>query len=202
MKYERTRPAGCVLFVCFLNDCSIFACMKKEGFILVIRGVVSAAIFMLFLCGCVRDREEGAFLREGDMLPEFEAVMSDGSCVSGEMLRKQVSCIVFFNTSCPDCRKELPSIQRLYDGYASKGVSFAVISRSEGYSSVMDYWRENGLEMPFSAQDTRHVYSLFANSGIPRVYMSGKDGIIRHVFADNPVPSYDELESALSGLLQ
>ena len=89
--------------------------MKKEGFILVIRGVVSAAVFMLFLCGCVRDREEGAFLREGDMLPEFEAVMSDGSCVSGVMLRKQVSCIVFFNTSCPDCRKELPSIQRLYD---------------------------------------------------------------------------------------
>lgn len=169
---------------------------------MVIRGVVSAAVFMLFLCGCIRDREEGAFLREGDMLPEFEAVMSDGSCVSGEMLRKRVSCIVFFNTSCPDCRKELPSIQRLYDGYASKGVSFAVISRSEGYSSVMDYWSRNGLEMPFSAQDTRHVYSLFANSGIPRVYMSGKDGIIRHVFADNPVPSYDELESALSELLQ
>ncbi len=176
--------------------------MKKKGRILGIGAVLSAAVFMFFLCGCISDREEGAFLREGDMLPDFEAVMSDGSCVSGAMLRKRVSCIVFFNTSCPDCRKELPSIQRLYDGYASKGASFAVISRCEGYSSIMDYWGKNGLEMPFSAQDTRRLYSLFANSGIPRVYMSGKDGIIRHVFADNPVPSYDELEAALSGLLQ
>lgn len=111
--------------------------MKKKGRILGIGAVLSAAVFMFFLCGCISDREEGAFLREGDMLPDFEAVMSDGSCVSGEMLRKRVSCIVFFNTSCPDCRKELPSIQRLYDGYASKGASFAVISRCEGYSSII-----------------------------------------------------------------
>lgn len=175
-----------------------------KNFSRILSGIVCAAssfCFAVCVVGCIKEREKGADLGVGDVIPDFEVTMSDGSVVSGEDLRQGVSCIVFFNTSCPDCRAELPEIQRLHDEYALKGVSFALISRSESMDDVEGYWAANGLEMPFSAQETRHVYSLFAKSGIPRVYMSEKGGIIRHVFADNPVPAYDELKSALSGLM-
>ncbi len=163
--------------------------------------VIVSALVLSCMSGCVIDRkEDGADLCAGDRLPDFEVIMNDGSTVSSAGLSESVSCIVFFNSSCPDCRKTLPDVQKLYDNYSQKGVSFAVISRSESYDDVRSYWNENGFEMPFSAQDTRLVYSLFASSGIPRVYISGKDGIIRYVFTDSPVPSYDDLSAALSAL--
>lgn len=151
--------------------------------------------------GCVIDRNEpGAAIGAGDRIPYFEVVMNDGSTVSSDGLAGSISCIVFFNSSCQDCRKTLPNVQKLYDDYSRKGVSFAVISRSESKESVTSYWKENGFTMPFSAQNTREVYSLFANSGIPRIYISDRDGIVRYVFTDSPVPSYDELKSSLAAL--
>ena len=53
--------------------------------------------------------------------------------------------------------------------------------------------------MPYSAQEDRSVYEKFAKTRIPRIYIS-KDGIIRHIFTDDPVPSYDDLKSPLDEL--
>lgn len=198
-----SAPLFRIFTLLFVNQVFILFSVMKN-FSRILSGIVCAAsafCFAVCVVGCIKEREKGADLGVGDVIPDFEVTMSDGSVVSGEDLRQGVSCIVFFNTSCPDCRAELPEIQRLHDEYALKGVSFALISRSESMDDVADYWAANGLEMPFSAQETRHVYSLFAKSGIPRVYMSEKGGIIRHVFADNPVPAYDELKSALYGLM-
>jgi hypothetical protein len=55
--------------------------------------------------------------------------------------------------------------------------------------------------MPYSPQAERAVYSLFANSLIPRVYISDPSGTVRYIFTDNPVPSHDEIASALEQLL-
>ncbi|MDE6148026.1 MAG: TlpA family protein disulfide reductase [Bacteroidales bacterium] len=157
--------------------------------------------FLFVLSGCINDKSEtGASLVVGDRLPDFEVVMNDGSVVSSEGLAGHVSCIVFFNTSCPDCRKTLPSVRRVYEEYWQKGVSFALISRSESEGDILPYWEENGFEMPFSAQETRYVYSLFADKGVPRIYISDRNGTIRYIFTDSPVPSYHELHAALDAL--
>ena len=63
------------------------------------------------------------------------------------------------------------------------------------------FWKREGLEMPFSAQETRDVYELFARTRIPRIYIS-KDGIIRHIYTDDPVPSYDDLKTALEDIIR
>ncbi len=160
-------------------------------------GIIVAVVMV---AGCVKDRERGADLKVGDALPDFEVVMSDGSVVTDEDLKGKVSMAVFFNTGCPDCQEELPVVQRIYDEYASKGVVFVLISREEGSDSISDYWEENGLEMAYSAQEDRSVYKKFAKSLIPRVYVNDRDGIIRYVFTDNPVPGYDELRSSLESL--
>lgn len=152
-------------------------------------------------CGCIKDMRRGTDLGAGDMLPSFEVIMDDGTVVSDESLSGSVSVVVFFHTSCPDCRQILPVIQRAYSEYSPEGVGFAVVSREESPDDVQDYWNANGLEMPFSGQNTRGVYELFAYTGIPRVYISDRDGIIRYVFTDDPVPSYDDVSSAVEALV-
>lgn len=150
---------------------------------------------------CIKERPTGADLKIGDMLPDFEITMNDRSVVTDDDLMEGLSVIMFFHTSCPDCQNALPVMQKIYDEYAPKGVPFVLISREELQQDVEFFWKREGLEMPFSAQETRDVYELFARTRIPRIYIS-KDGIIRHIYTDDPVPSYDDLKAALEDIIR
>lgn len=162
-----------------------------------IRLLVAVLISSLFV-SCINDDEIA--VREcaiGDRLPDFSVTMSDGTSVSGASLRETASLILFFHTSCPDCQQVLPIIQRIYDEYASAEIQFAFISREEDATTIATYWESQNFTMPYSAQANRNIYELFATSRIPRVYISDSEGIIRYIFTDNPVPTYEELASAL-----
>lgn len=59
------------------------------------------------------DVEEGTVdLQTGESIPVFSVVMDDGQIITSETLKGEVSLIVFFHTGCPDCRKELPVLQK------------------------------------------------------------------------------------------
>lgn len=147
-----------------------------KGFLEILMGLV-----ILAFTGCVNEGDEPAWsLQVGDRLPEFEITLNNGDVVTTESLRGSESVIVFFNTSCVDCRRELPEIQKLYNEFLmqNRPVRFICISREEGAASVAKFWEENNLTMPYSAQTDRRVYNLFASSGIPRLYEADKNLMI------------------------
>ena len=154
----------------------------------------------LILSSCIKEKQ-GEELTVGDRLPDFEVVMNDGSVVNDEILSGGVSVVMFFHTSCPDCQQALPRMQQIYDEYASKGVSFALISREDRAEDIEVYFNKKGLELPYSAQKDRKVYEMFAQSRIPRIYICEKGGIIRYIFTDDPVPSYDQLKSSIEDII-
>ena len=157
---------------------------------------------VLSFAGCINDKIEGTDLKVGDMIPEFSVVMDDGTAVSDQSLIGNVSFIMFFHTTCPDCQQTLPVVQDIYDIYAQNGVRFAIISRDEGQEEIKPYWAEQTYNMPYSAQTSRKVYNKFASSRIPRVYICDKDGIIRYIFTDDPIPTYDDLMYSLESLIR
>lgn len=141
-------------------------------------------LLLPLLCSCISDNEEQAWsLQPGDPLPEF-AVELNGIMISTDMLRGSKAVIVFFNTGCSDCRDALPKIQDAYDLAMSSGenVRYICISREEGEDAISRYWQENGLTLPYSAQTGRTVYNMFADSGIPRVYIANENLIIEKVY--------------------
>ena len=83
------------------------------------------SVFFIALCSCMAmvscisdgdDSDTGSIeLVAGDKLPVFSVTMNDGRVVTHESLRGKVSFIVFFNTGCKDCRRELPVIQQIYE---------------------------------------------------------------------------------------
>ena len=155
----------------------------------------------LILSSCIKDKNEED-LKVGERLPDFEVIMSDGTSVSDDALLGTVSLVMFFHTSCPDCQQALPRVQQLYDEYALKGVVFTLISREEVSSDIESYFTAHGLKMPYSAQNDRKVYEKFAKTRIPRIYINDKDGIIRYIYTDDPVPSYNELKSSIESLIR
>ena len=164
--------------------------------------ILSAIAVLAILTGCIKEKQTGADLTVGDRLPDFEVVMDDGTVVTDEILSESVSVVMFFHTSCPDCRQVLPQMQKVYDEYSSTDVRIILISREDPKESVESFWQENGLKMPYSAQNDRKVYEKFAATRIPRVYVNEKGGIIRYVFTDDPNPSYDEISNALENVIR
>lgn len=163
-------------------------------------GKFAIAILAAFLLNaCITDDPDSdRALAVGDALPEFSATLSDGSVLNSADMGNHTLVVVLFNTSCSDCREELPQIQKFYEesGKNSGGIVTVVISREENAAAISEYWEENGLSVPWSAQTDRKIYSMFANTGIPRVYAACRGIIIASWGPENP-PTADQLFKAV-----
>lgn len=144
--------------------------------------LVLFAVLIVCLSGCIGEKEEPEwYLLPGDVLPQFEVTTIDGRTVGSADSYSAELIIVFFNTTCPDCRKELPVLQRQYEENLKlpegERSIYICISREEGAADVERYWTENNLTLPVSPQRDRRIYSMFASIGIPRIFFA-KDGLI------------------------
>ena len=166
------------------------------------RRILASLSILIGLCGCIKEKRNGHEISVGDHIPDFEVMMSDGTIVTDASLNGAVSIIMFFHTSCPDCRQTLPVVQEIYDRYVEKGVKFVLISREQAKEEIETFWAENSLTMPYSSQSSREVYSLFAQSRIPRIYISDRNGTIKTIFTDDPLPSIIDIETALNSIIE
>ena len=109
------------------------------------------------------------------------------------------SLILFFHTSCPDCARTIPVVQKAYERFAGQ-IRFVAISRAQNADEIKSWWKEFGITIPFSPQKDQQVYQLFASSRIPRVYICNSKGIVVSSYDDNPCPTYENLEQDLDKL--
>jgi len=165
----------------------------------------ATCILAMVLTGCINDNGEpdGANIQVGEKLPRFSVVMNDGGTVSNLSLDGKVSLIMLMTVTCPDCKAQLPIVESIYENYRNNdNVAILAISRQQGENIVGPYWRDNNLNLPYSAQNSRDVYSLFAQSGVPRIYISDRSGTVRKITTDSPIATYGELSGAINSLLE
>ncbi|MCQ2096039.1 MAG: TlpA family protein disulfide reductase [Bacteroidaceae bacterium] len=151
---------------------------------------------MALTCACTDSDNPSYEVRKGDTIPAFSVELTDGSVFVSSGDFGKTALIAFFHTGCPDCRKELPALQQLYDSIG-QDIRLILISRQEPADEIEDYWRANGLTMPYSPQEDRSIFSMFASSGIPRGYIVGRDHIVRYDFSDKNMPDYTELRKQI-----
>ena len=155
-------------------------------------GVFLIIVSLLATTGCssVIDDDKGVTerVRVGDHVPQFTASVVDDTgrhSFSTEQLTGE-TIIVFFNTWCGDCQRELPLLNDYYLQQSEKsGFQMIAISRAEGEESVAAFWKEKGLQIPYSAQNDRRIYDLFASSIIPRIYFVSPEGVVTHICVEH-----------------
>ena len=157
------------------------------------------AVFSACISEDPDEDSQGANLVVGDTLPAFQVTMNDGSTVSTSDLLGGVSVVVLFSVDCGDCRTELPEVQRLWD--LGTGVPIVLIARENTEEQIQSFWQQAQLTMLYSPQSDRKVYSLFATSRVPRIYISDAQGVIRYSHADDAMPSAEQLEEEINTLL-
>ena len=156
-------------------------------------------ILITFSCltACIDDSEPtqtGSRLKVGDSLPPFHLKTTNGECINNDSLWGKRSLIVFFNTQCPDCRNELPSIDSLYIALKHQpDFRLICIAREENAESIEEYWRTHHFTMPVSAQTDRTIFNHFAYSGIPHIFISNHECLIQYIHNENDKPTFKQL---------
>lgn len=162
--------------------------------------IIFLLICLICAVSCVFDDPKQDFeLKVGDSIPDFTVLMSDGTVMKSTDLNAGVSLIMFFHTGCKDCQNTLPGVQQIYDEYKGR-INVFLASREQAYDQVQAYWDEKGYTLPYSPQQDRVIYNLFATSRVPRVYVC-KDGKITSCYKDDPIPSYEDLNSDIQAQL-
>lgn len=155
---------------------------------------------------CIRDGEpsvSSATLEVGEQVPEFTVVLNSGESLANTDLKGRVSVLVFFRTACPDCREELPQIQRLYDAFRNDTrVGIYCFSWKDHQEEVEQYWQTEGFNLPYAAECEDAVYERFACRVVPTVFISDEKQLVRYKFGDHPVATFDELLQAVNACLQ
>ena len=150
----------------------------------------------LFSCEPVIENTEPdpETIHVGDKLPFFSIKISQGDSLSTEDFLGKATALVFFHTMCGDCQRELPVVETLYQKY-EKEVRFICISREQTDEEVAAYWEKHQLSIPYSAQTDRSIFSLFASSTIPRIYITDSTNTITAIFIEKA--DANELEEAI-----
>ena len=150
-------------------------------------------LMLAALCMTACGNDEETIIKVGMAAPTFELKGLDDSKVTSESLKGKVYILNFFDTTCPDCRKEFPVLQQIYDNYGDK-VPVLNVPRSQGVEDAEAYWKENGLTMPIYSDGAQRLYFQFATRTIPRTYIINADGIVIASFNDRPIADYASIE--------
>ena len=68
-------------------------------------------------------------VKAGEQVPDFKLKTADGKTVRLSKLQKgRWTLIDFWASWCPDCRKDIPAVKRMYADFAPKGVLFVGVS--------------------------------------------------------------------------
>ena len=141
------------------------------------------------LVGCVIDSHDewddggsrDADLQVGDKLPSFfvEVVNGDSRRMFFSKALTGKTVLVFFHTGCVDCQRELPLLNDYYLRHRDEvGFQMVAIAREESEESILRFWQQHSLSIPYSPQSDRAIFNLFASSTIPRVYICSPQGVI------------------------
>ena len=168
--------------------------MQKE-YLCKVKHLLWLLLLPCFLTACVvdgdtdeADADDSSIIRVGDRLPSFTVDVIDGSSrtLFNSNSLQGSTVIIFFNTGCKDCQRELPELNDYYLLHRDEpGFRMVAIAREESEESISAYWLEHGLSIPYSPQSDRRIYNLFATLTIPRVYFCNSDGIVTWMGIEN-----------------
>ena len=159
---------------------------------------IIALIFAIGFASCITDGEsysEPWSIADGTKIPDFCVTTADGLDFSSQNLSGKRAVIVFFNTDCKDCRRELPELQTAYEA-TRNDYEWIAIGREQDKAQAAEFWEDHSLTIPYSPITDRSIYSLFATEGIPRVYI-----VVNQIIVDQFAPeSLKDAETIITTL--
>jgi peroxiredoxin len=133
-----------------------------------------------------------AGLQPGDLAPEFEVALEDGTSyqltdLDGRPirladLRGKAVWINFWASWCPPCQQETPIIRALADRYRDAGLVVVGIAVQEtSPADIHAYAERYDLDYTIGFDASGHIYRLYRVFGLPTQFFIRPDGTIASV---------------------
>ena len=142
-------------------------------------------------------------LSPSQMASDFTLLDMDEESYTLSSYRGKVVMINFWATWCPPCRREMPSLERLYSKLKDQGFMVIAVNQFEDPDLVFEFTGRLSLEPTFPIlfdRDSR-VAEQFGVKGLPTTYLLDKEGRIRYRAIGGREFDHSEIEDMIKDLL-
>jgi cytochrome c biogenesis protein CcmG, thiol:disulfide interchange protein DsbE len=141
----------------------------------------------------------------GQKAPNVQLNDSNGKPVSLSDYAGKPVLMVFWTTTSPDCQKEMPVIQQIYDVWQSKGLAILAVdilnSRpDETAETVTLFLKSNNFSFPVLLDAKQIATIQYHVATTPTNFFIDKGGVIREV-APGPLLNQSAVETSLSRII-
>ncbi len=151
--------------------------------------------------------QQGGNTHQGEEAPDFTLKVLTQNGLSGEefSLSTARGSVVFMDFAfswCPHCNRMAPTIKKLHDTYAERGVKFVTVmgndARTDEQKSA-EFLRKHDVSWTAVFDENLDVFNLYSVTGTPTYVVIGKDGrIVGRLVGEQ---SYDKLASLIEQAL-
>lgn len=140
--------------------------------------------------------------------PVFAAMGLNGDSVGLQDFAGRVILLNIWATWCPPCRQEMPSLERLNEQLAGRGLSVVAVSvdesaRPDGTRGIVaNFVKRYGLRFPVLLDPRGHVEDLYGVDALPTTFLIDREGRIRRKVVGGAQwdrPPYSDLVRKLLG---
>lgn len=114
----------------------------------------------------------------GQMADDFTLETIAGKQVSLSDYRGKIVFLNFWATWCPPCRREAPSMEKLYRKFKDRNFIILAVSLRENSGKVSKFMRDNKLSFPALLDSKGKVGGQYGISSIPTTFFVDKNGKI------------------------
>ena len=126
----------------------------------------------------------------GEPLPDFSVQTFDGKSFTRAGFAGKPLLLVFWNTWCVECQRDLPEINRLAREFGPRGLQILAINTglNDTESKARNYWKKYGYGFPTGFDHNFEIGQAFKVRGVPTVFLVDAKGIVRY---KHPLPPKD-----------
>jgi thiol-disulfide isomerase/thioredoxin len=121
--------------------------------------------------------EQADIPQVGQLAPDFEYTLPDGSVHRLSDLRGKKVLVNFWATWCGPCRSEMPDLQKAL-GEAGGSVVVLGVNKAQELKEIASFADELRISFPLIANQSGDIASRYAAQNLPTSYFINTDGTI------------------------
>ena len=115
----------------------------------------------------------------GKQAPDFTLLDMQGRQVSLSQFRGKVVILNFWATWCPPCRKEMPSMERLYRDFKEKDMVMLAVNVDEnGKQAVREFLRRMPYSFPILLDNENIAQNSYGVFRFPESFVIDRNGVV------------------------
>lgn len=118
--------------------------------------------------------------RYSDKLPDFSVTDLEGNVVNISSFKGKKVFVNLWATWCPPCRREIPSIEKLYSKANKQNAVFLLISLDDNFEVARKYAEKTGMKVPIF-YPAENLPALFNVDGIPTSFIFNEKGELTRI---------------------